>query len=352
MFKEKWLKIAYTIILGLIIIFLAGRIPYFMEPLTTVLSFIMLPLLFSIFLYYLLRPLVNILEEKLKIRTIAVIISFLAAVSIITIIIYLGGNIIYEQSRELGGRYELVYSSLVEIFENIRDFINIEREIIDDFNLRERLIAYTDSIIMRLSTYNYMGIFSSLTNIGLIILLIPFVLFYLLKDDKKIYQKTIEMIPESKRSQVEELAQDIDKLLSDFITSQLLVSLFTAFVMLIGFLIIRLASPLVLALIVFITSLIPIIGPAIGILPALFLALTESIITALMVIIIFIIAQYLEGNLIRPLIQGKSMDIHPLVVLFVVLTGVYLFGLIGALISVPLYAVLRLIYQERILKKK
>ena len=349
MLKEKWLKTGHTIILILIIIFLAGRIPYFMGPLTTVLSFVLLPLLFSIFLYYLLRPLVNILEKKLKIRTIAVIISFLAAASVITLIIYLGGNIIYEQSRELGGSYELIYSSIVEIFENIRDFINLEREFLDDFNIRERLIAYTDSIIMRLSTYNYMGIFSSLTNIGLIIILIPFVLFYLLKDDKKIYQNTIKMIPESKRSQVEELAHEIDQLLSSFITSQLLVSLFTSFVMLIGFLVIRLPSPLVLALIALIASLIPIIGPALGILPALFVALTESIIIALLVILILIIAQYLEGNLIRPLIQGKSMDIHPLVVLFVVLTGVYLFGLIGALISVPSYAVLRLIYKKRIL---
>jgi len=122
--------------------------------------------------------------------------------------------------------------------------------------------------------------------------------------------------------------------------------------MFIGFLIIGLPNALALASIAMITSLVPIIGPFFGSLPAVFVALTSSWMLLLGVLAILMIAQYLEGNLIRPLVQGRRLEIHPLVVLFVVLSGVYLFGFIGALTSVPVYVVLRLIYKRKFLKEE
>jgi predicted PurR-regulated permease PerM len=128
--------------------------------------------------------------------------------------------------------------------------------------------------------------------------------------------------------------------------------MFLGLVMFIGFLIIGLPNALALALIAMIMSLVPIIGPFFGSLPAVFVALTNSWVLFLGVLIIIVIAQYLEGNLIRPLVQGKRLEIHPLIVLFVVLSGVYLFGFIGALTAVPVYVVARLIYKRKVLKEK
>lgn len=189
-----------------------------------------------------------------------------------------------------------------------------------------------------------MGIFSSITNFGLIILLIPFILFYLLKDDQKLFNNILHIIPENKKEEFEEVASEIDQLLSTFISSQVVVAFFLGLVMFFGFLIIQLPNAAVLAFIAMITSLIPIIGPFFGSLPAIFVAATNSLFLFIGVALIILIAQYLEGNLIRPLVQGRRLEIHPLVVLFVVLSGVYLFGFIGALTSVPLYVVLRLLF--------
>ena len=172
-------------------------------------------------------------------------------------------------------------------------------------------------------------------------------LFYLLKDDQKIFDNFIKIVPESKKRKVEKLAEEVDQLLSIFISSQLVVAFFLGLVMFIGFLIIGLPNAVALSFIAMITSLIPIIGPFFGSLPAAFVAITNSWALFLGVLIIILVAQYLEGNVIRPLVQGKRMEIHPIVVLFVVLSGVYLFGFIGALTAVPLYAVLRLLFRKK-----
>ncbi|MFW5961589.1 MAG: AI-2E family transporter [bacterium] len=351
MFKERFFKIGHGIIILLVIIFLSGQIPYFTAPLTAVLSFVLLPLLFSTFLYYLMRPLVRFLHKWIKNKALSIVISFLVVIAILAIVFYFGGSIIYEQSKELSqnlrGNYNYIYNFILTIIERLRESVNFDQGILEELNVRERLLSYADDLAQRVSSYNYMGIFSSITNFGLIIILIPFVLFYLLKDDQKIFENMMVIVPEDKKRSIEKLAVEIDQLLSTFISSQLVVAFFLGLVMFIGFLIIGLPNAVALSVIAMITSLIPIIGPFFGSLPAVFVAVTNSWFLFLGVLVIILIAQYLEGNVIRPLVQGRRLEIHPIIVLFVVLSGVYLFGFIGALTAVPLYVVLRLIFKKK-----
>ncbi|MEC9490648.1 MAG: AI-2E family transporter [Halanaerobiales bacterium] len=351
MFSQRFFKIGHGIIILLIIIFLAGQIPYFTVPLTSVLSFVLLPLLFSGFLYYLMRPLVIFLQKWIKNRSLSIVISFLVVIAILTLVFYFGGSIIYQQGRELSqtlsGNYDYIYNFVLGIIENLREYINIDQEFLEELKLRQRIFSYANELAQQISSYNYMGIFSSITNFGLIIILIPFVLFYLLKDDHKLFNNMMTIVPEANKRKVEKLAVEVDHLLSTFISSQVVVAFFLGLVMFIGFLIIRLPNAAVLAFIAMITSLIPIIGPFFGSLPAVFVAATNSWFLFLGVLITILIAQYLEGNVIRPLVQGRRLEIHPIVVLFVVLSGVYLFGFIGALTAVPLYVVLRLLFRKK-----
>ena len=356
MFSERFFKIGHGLIILLVIIFLAGQIPYFMAPLTAVLSFVLLPLLFSTFLYYLIRPLVRFLHKWIKNKSLSIVISFLAVIAILTIVFYFGGSIIYDQGKELSqdlsGNYNYIYNFILTIIERLKEYVDFNSAILEELKLRERLFSYANELAQKISSYNYMGIFSSITNFGLIILLIPFVLFYLLKDEKQIFNNLLKIVPEAKKRKVEKLAIEIDQLLSTFISSQLVVAFFLGLVMFIGFLIIGLPNTLVLAFIAMITSLIPIIGPFFGSLPAVFVAATNSWFLFLGVLVIILIAQYLEGNVIRPLVQGRRLEIHPIVVLFVVLSGVYLFGFIGALTAVPLYVVLRLLFRKKYIDKE
>lgn len=356
MFKDRFFKIGFAIIVLLLIIFLAGQIPYFTAPLTSVLSFVLLPLLFSTFLYYLMRPLVRFLRKWVKNKSLSIVISFIVVIAILVIVFYFGGSIIYDQGKELSqtlsGNYDYIYNMIQQIIERLRGYIELDQGFLSELNLKERIFSYANDLAQKISSYNYMGIFSSITNFGLILLLIPFVLFYLLKDDQKIFNNMMKIVPEENKRKIEKIAVEVDQLLSTFISSQLVVAFFLGVVMFIGFLIIGLPNAVALSVIAMITSLIPIIGPFFGSLPAVFVAVTNSWMLFLGVLIIILVAQYLEGNVIRPLVQGRRLEIHPIVVLFVVLSGVYLFGFIGALTAVPLYVVLRLLFKKKYIEKE
>lgn len=351
MLNEKYFKIAHAVIIFLIIVFLLGQIPYFITPLTSVLSFVLLPVLFSSFLYYLMRPLVRFLQQWIKNKSLSILLSFLIVIGILTVVFYFGGSIIYDQGKELShnlsGSYDYLYDLFTNFVEKMKVYIDLDASILEELNIRERLFNYANNIAQKISSYNYMGIFSSITNFGLIILLIPFVLFYLLKDDQKLVENFLTIIPAERKRKIERIGVEVDQLLSTFISSQLVVAFFLGLVMFIGYLLIGLPNAVILSFIAMITSLIPIIGPFFGSLPALFIAVTHSWFLFLGVLVIILIAQYLEGNLIRPLVQGRRLEIHPLVVLFVVLSGVYLFGFIGALTAVPFYVVLRLLFKKK-----
>jgi len=356
MINERFFKTGHAIIILLVIIFLLGQIPYFTVPLTSVMSFILLPLLFSTFLYYLMRPLVRYLYKWVNIKSLAIVISLLIVLTLLIIVFYFGGSIIYDQGKELSqslsGNYNYIYNLILSIIQSLKEYIDFNNSFLEELNLRDRIFSYANELAQKLSSYNYMGIFSSITNFGLIILLIPFIVFYLLKDDQKIFNNFMKIIPESKKRRVEKLAEEIDHLLATFISSQLVVAFFLGLVMFIGFLLIGLPNAVALSFIAMITSLIPIIGPFFGSLPAVFVAVTNSWFLFLGVLVIIVVAQYLEGNVIRPLVQGRRLEIHPIVVLFVVLSGVYLFGFIGALTAVPLYVVLRLVFKKKYIDKE
>jgi predicted PurR-regulated permease PerM len=96
------------------------------------------------------------------------------------------------------------------------------------------------------------------------------------------------------------------------------------------------------------------VGPALGIIPALFIALTTDIWLVVKVLIVMILTQQIEGGLIRPKIMSSRLPIHPLTVIIIVIGITSLFGLLGGLIAVPAYILVKLMitsffnYKERI----
>ena len=355
MFKGKFFKIAYGIILVLIIIFLAGQVPYLMGPLSTVFSIIIVPLLLGGFFYYLLRPIARFFTSQFSSKTVGVIVTCLLVIAFIGVVTFFGGSIVYNQIKELisyfSNNYELSYQETKASFNQMIEASNGRLDFLNQFNLQKRITAFFQRVLSKISNYNYIGTFSSLTNLGTIAILIPFVIFYLLKDDKRIHKFLLALCTRFsswEKEDIDELLMKIDKVLSDYIGSQLIVAIILGIIMFIGYLIIGLPNAFALALIAMVTSLIPILGPTIGILPALFIALTIDFLMLIKVLVVLSIAQYLEGNLVRPLVQGGKLDIHPLIILFIVLICVLLFGVLGALFAVPAYAALRVVIRELI----
>jgi len=340
--KDKYLKILIFIFLSVLTIFYIGKLDYITKPLRAILSMSLRPLLIGIFLYYLLRPLVNYLSNKLHNRILSIVIAILFVIFIISILSYFGGSIITSQFKDLIEDMTLFYNQQWdEVNKNIQEGKGIYKYI-NQFNIQQRLTSIIENIFTTVRN-NFNTFFSAVTNWGTIIILIPFVLFYFLKDDKKIFKNILNILPREKRKKTIQLIRDIDKTLSAYISGRLIISIFLGILTYVGFLIIDLPNALVLSFIIFITSFIPIIGPIIGSFPALFIAITTNIWLVLKVLIVILSVQILEGNVIQPGIQWGILKIHPLAVIFAVLVFTILFGIIGALFAVPFYVILRIL---------
>jgi predicted PurR-regulated permease PerM len=98
-----------------------------------------------------------------------------------------------------------------------------------------------------------------------------------------------------------------------------------------------------MALIVAFTNIIPYVGPILGGAPAVIVALFDSPTKALLVVVIIVIAQQVEGNVLSPLILGKSLDTHPATIIIVLLAAGNLAGILGMVLAVPFYAVVKTI---------
>ena len=99
--------------------------------------------------------------------------------------------------------------------------------------------------------------------------------------------------------------------------------------------------PLVLGAIIGITNVIPYFGPIIGAIPAMIIAATMSVKMVMTVAIIVLVLQFFEGNILSPLIVGKSLHMHPLFIMLALLAGGELGGMVGMIFSIPILAVLK-----------
>ncbi len=166
---------------------------------------------------------------------------------------------------------------------------------------------------------------------------------YLLLDRERILRAMLGVIPATVRDQVLELLGAVESTLVRYLKAQVLLC---AVMGMIGWAIAFFAGgqyadryALLIGLWVGVTELIPVIGAFLGAIPAVVLALVDSPTQALLVAGLFLIAQQLEGNVLVPRIMGGSVGVHPLWVLFAVLSATALYGLVGALFAVPVVAI-------------
>ena len=99
---------------------------------------------------------------------------------------------------------------------------------------------------------------------------------------------------------------------------------------------------LLLGVIIGVTNIIPYIGPIIGAVPAAIIAATISIKLVITIVIIIFVLQFLEGNVLSPLIVGKSLHIHPLFIMLALLLGGEFGGVLGLILAVPILAVVKI----------
>lgn len=188
------------------------------------------------------------------------------------------------------------------------------------------------------------GTLGSLTSaIALIsgFLIVPFWLFYALRDRHFIERNFMRAVPGSMQDDVAHIARIADSLLGRYIRGQLLLGVIVGTAVGVALSLLDVQFAIGLGLWAGITELIPIIGPWLGGIPAVILVLATAPDLLLPVILLYVVVQQLENNLLVPRIQGHAVDIHPAMVIMLLVVFGAVWGLIGMIVAVPATAIIR-----------
>jgi len=192
-----------------------------------------------------------------------------------------------------------------------------------------------------LITNNIVSTLAVITRFTITLVITPFMLYYFLKDDSKLYMNAIRITPKEHRDVFRTILTDVDSTLSTYITGQLLISFCIGMILLAGYWWIGLKSAIVLALFAMVAVTIPFFGSFIAMIPALIAGLSEGPWMVSKVVLVMMIAQAIEGNLISPQIMSQRLHLHPLTVMLLLLASGSLYGVLGLFLATPIYAVVK-----------
>jgi predicted PurR-regulated permease PerM len=190
---------------------------------------------------------------------------------------------------------------------------------------------------------NFFNILSAITSLAVVLVIVPFILYYLLKDGDNIPNIFAKFLPPRGEYEARKFLSEMNFALSSYFQGQIIVSLIVGLLVYIGYLIIGLDYPLLMAIIAMVTNLIPFAGPFIGLGFALVVGLMQSVNTGLLVCLVVLFVQQIESNFISPQIIGNKLQIHPLTIILLLLFAGKLAGFTGMLLAVPIYAVSKVV---------
>lgn len=353
-FSSRYFKLTMGTIMMLVIIWLLKQINFAIEPVYKAFSIFITPIVFAGVFYYIFRPLYRKLgSTKLLNRSVAMLVVVGLLVVVFTGIIFFTTTTVINESIRAFNDFMVWMEG--RTFEPL-DPSNWDIPFIDNEQVNEKLLEIQKDIFEWINslTLNIVGVVGSIASVGYQIIMIPIFMVYFLKDDRKIVSAAIKLFPKKYERKVNAYLKEADKSVSSYITGQMLVAVVIGVLMFVGYAIIDMPTKVFLAIFAMVTSIIPFVGPALGITPALFIALTTDIWMVIKVLIVMIVAQNIEGSFVRPRIMSSRLPIHPLTVIIIVIGITSLFGLLGGLIAVPAYILVKLVitsffnYKERI----
>jgi predicted PurR-regulated permease PerM len=336
--KMKWFYRLGFLLLLFIVVFVFLKLQEVWLPVMKIMFSILTPFIVAAFITYLLHPVVEKLHETGLHRGIAIVIIYFLFFGGIGFALYKAIPAIIKQLKDLVEHAPEVAEQYRIWIDQIQSRTNawpngfqekIDSTIIAVENTLDRILSKTLNFLVNIA--------NSLVTIAII----PFIAFYMLKDYGAMKKAVWYLTPRKWRKQGILFLRDVDKSLGGYIRGQLLVCTIIGSIAALLFWIAGIKYPLLLGFIVGITNVIPYFGPIIGAVPAVIIAFTMSVKMAVIAIIIVFSLQFLEGNILSPLIVGKSLHMHPLLIMFALLSGGEIGGIAGLILAVPVFAVLK-----------
>nr|WP_285891304.1 AI-2E family transporter [Paenibacillus pasadenensis] len=325
-------------------IYLFSQIKFVFAPLLVLAKTVLLPLLLAGVAYYLLNPLVNWMEQRGMKRGWIIAALYIIIIGLLTLLITIVVPVIRVQIEGLIQNFPMYVKYVQDtVTEYLGSDIATDFQQFFNFDLQKIMneLSQRAGTIVQSTLTNIGGFIGTVTEFVLALVTLPFILFYMLRDGKKLPEFILKVLPTGIRPETRRVLSESNDQISSYIRGQIIVSLCIGLLLYVGYLVIGLQYSLVLALVASCTAIVPYIGPAIAITPALVVAAFTSPVMLLKMIAVWTIVQLIEGKFISPQIMGKTLSIHPITIIFVILTSGKLFGVLGVILAVPGYAVLK-----------
>ena len=240
---------------------------------------------------------------------------------------------IYTEARE--AVEELVERFADDIPQDVRDKAEEIVAGLGDTLLSVAQTALTKTLQAVANTFSFI--------IGLAI--VPVLLFYLLKDGERLVSSSLSVFPKNARVHAGEVVRIVNESLGAYIRAQLLLMLFVGLIVFIGLLLLDIDFAILLGLVAGITEAIPVVGPIIGAVPGIIVTLATDPEKIVWVLALYLGSQLLENSLLVPRIQGNAVQMHPIVIMALLIVGSETFGVIGAVAAVPVASVAREVFK-------
>ncbi|WP_252501669.1 AI-2E family transporter [Sporosarcina sp. Marseille-Q4943] len=348
MTKKLWFQVGVGILLAILIIKYFMEISFIFAPVIIIIKAIILPLLLGGVLYYMTEPIQRFLEDRNIPRWGSILFILAGLALVLGIFISIIGPHVTKQVNNLVENAP----TLAKDFDAMRDMLSQQKEYLPE-KLQDSIDSAADSlqtIAVNFSKWVVQFLQSFFQAIFLLVL-VPFFFIFMLKDHEKFAPLIYNFFSGERRDWVKKTLSDIDNVLRSYIQGQFLISAILAAIIFVGYLILGLQYALLLAIFALFMNLVPFIGPWIAVAPALIIAYMDSPKLVIGVAIVTLVAQQIDSNLITPNVMGKSLDIHPLTVITIILAAGNIAGFVGIIVGVPVYAVgkviVRNIYEQR-----
>lgn len=302
------------------------------------LSLVVVPVLLALIVASAVAPVVGWLSRKGMPRIISTIFVFFGAVALL-------GGLIWLVVEQVRGQWDELVNTTTEGFNK---FVTWWNETFPQFPINDEALGQLGQAAQdAAANINYgtlgSGIASGISAVGAFLtslVLFLVVLFFFVKDGPNLWQFCIRPLREAQRQRAELMGVRAVSVMGGYVRGTVIVALVDAVFIGLGMMIIGVPLWMPLAVIVFICAFIPIVGATLaGIIAALVTLVTNGFTEAIIVTIIVLVVNQLEGNLLQPVVLGRSLKLHELVVLLTLMTGTVLGGIMGTLISVPLMAI-------------
>lgn len=317
---------------------------------------VLTPFVLGIAIAYLLNPLIKRFSTTgIKRTTSTIIILFIFFALVTTLIIFIA-PIIAKESKALIEALPIYMDKLFVFMEPHKDWIkaNIGEDYIGDAKtfLKEnisKILSVSGGVAGSIAAGGQ-AVLGMLTTI----VLTPLVAFFMMKEWPAITNWVEDLIPRQHEKMIQDLIKQIDQKLSGFIRGQLTVAFLLGIIYAVALSIAGLNYGFLIGITAGVLSIIPLVGSTLGLLVSIAVAWFQAgdlqyvgIIAA-----IFIVGQILEGNILSPKLLGDSVGLHPLWILFSLMAGGSLFGILGMLLAVPVAAVIGVLFSFAILQYK